>query len=479
MEPLLELDILLPPHGSRQLLQRLHTQLRAAIVDGRLKPGLRLPSTRAFAQTLHVSRNTVIAAYDLLTGQGYVLTRPGGGTFVSDVAPASRGAAARRGPVRGSGAAGGGRASAQPPRDPICDFRLGVPDASAIDWPTWRRLSARALRAFARQPARYAAAQGQPALREAIADHVSFARAVSCGADDVLVTAGAQQAFDLVARVLVKPGVTVVAVEDPGYPPARAAFAAAGATVVPVRVDVEGLVVSELPTQARIVYVTPAHQFPLGCVLSAQRRATLLDFARTHRAAIVEDDYDGEFRFDGRPHDALKTIDRSEAVFFVGTFSKSLFPSLRLGYVVPPPWALDALIERKRQADSHCNVPAQDTLAAFIEQGHLARHVRRMRRVYASRRTLLQEALQTPEFARWLEPMAATSGLHLAALARSRADVDALLAAARQASVGVYTLDEYRYGERSPRGLLFGYGAIDDAAIQDGLQRLQRLLRRR
>ncbi|HEY2928837.1 PLP-dependent aminotransferase family protein, partial [Piscinibacter sp.] len=406
--------------------------------------------------------------------------RPGGGSFVSDVArPASRSVAARRDVAREPRGAIGGRASAPTARDPARDFRLGVPDVSALDWAVWRRLSARALRAFARQPAGYAAAQGQPALREGIAHHVSFARAVSCGSDDVLVTAGAQQAFDLVARTLVKPGRTVVAVEAPGYPPARAAFAAAGATVVPVRVDAEGLVVDELPPQARIVYVTPAHQFPLGCVLSARRRAALIDFACAHRAAIVEDDYDGEFRFDGRPHDALKTIDRSEAVFFVGTFSKSLFPGLRLGYVVPPPWALEALIERKRQADSHCNVPAQDTLAAFIEQGHLARHVRRMRRVYASRRSLLQAALQTPELARWLEPVAGTSGLHLAALARSRRDVDALVADARRASVGVYSLDEYRHGLRAPHGLLFGYGAIGDAAIEDGMQRLRRVLRQR
>jgi GntR family transcriptional regulator/MocR family aminotransferase len=351
-----------------------------------------------------------------------------------------------------------------------------VPDAGTLDWTTWRRLSARALRRLAGRAAAYASEQGQPALRAAIARHVSFARALSCDADDIVVVAGAQQGFDLIARALVKPASTVVAMEDPGYPPARAAFAAAGAKVVPVRVDAEGIVVDELPPQARIVYVTPAHQFPLGCVLSARRRAALLDFARSHKAAIVEDDYDGEFRYDGRPHDALKTIDRWDAVFFVGTFSKCLFPGLRLGYVVPPPWALGPLVQLKRLVDWHCNVPAQDTLADFIGQGHLARHVRRMRGIYAERRNLLIEALREPELERRLDLVPGTSGLHLAALARQGLDIDAIIDHARRAGIGIYSIDEYRCGAASPRGLLFGYGAIESAAMKNGLGALRRLL---
>ncbi len=480
MEPLLELDIHLPARSSRELLRALHAQLRAAIVDGRLKPGLRLPSTRAFAQALAVSRNTVIAAYDLLLSEGYVVARSGAGSFVSDVL---RPAGARAPGRRRQPGDDGPRAPVPAPRampalpPPVlaCDFRLGVPEHRLIRFDVWRRLSARAWRAFAKQPAGYARPEGQAALREGIAHHVSFARAVSCSPDDVLVTAGAQQAFDLLARLLVKPGQTVVAVEYPGYPPVRAAFEAAGAKVVPVRVDAEGLVVDELPPQARVVYVTPAHQFPLGCVLSARRRAALLDFARAHRAAIIEDDYDGEFRFDGRPHDALKTIDRSDSVFFVGTFSKSLFPALRLGYVVPPPWALASMIVRKQHSDWHCNLQAQDTLAAFIQEGWLAQHVRKMRRVYAERRAILLDALQA-DFGRWLEPVPGTSGLHLAALAKPGLDVEQALAEARRAQVGVYSLREYGTGKQAPTGLLFGYGAIDDTGIRTGLQRLRRIL---
>ena len=221
--------------------------------------------------------------------------------------------------------------------------------------------------------------------------------------------------------------------------------------------------------------MTPAHQFPLGCVLSARRRAALLDFARSRKAVIVEDDYDGEFRYDGRPHDALKTIDRCDAVFFIGTFSKCLFPGLRLGYVVPPPWALGSLVQLKRLVDWHCNVPVQDTLADSWSKG-IWRSTCAACGVYAERRNLLIEALHMPELERRLGLVPGTSGPHLAALARPGVDIDVIIDRARQAGVGIYSIDEYRYGADAPRGLLFGYGAIDSAAMKNGLRALRRLL---
>ncbi|MGH8172520.1 MAG: PLP-dependent aminotransferase family protein, partial [Rhodanobacteraceae bacterium] len=313
-------------------------------------------------------------------------------------------------------------------------------------------------------------------LREAIARHVSFARAVACVPDDILVTAGAQQAFDLLARILVTPGRTVVAIENPGYPPVRAAFAAAGAKLAAVRVDAQGLVVERIPRDARVICVTPSHQFPLGSAMSAQRRAALLDLARKQGAVVIEDDYDGEFRFGGRPLDALQTLDRAESVFYVGTFSKSLFPAIRLGYVVAPPWARAALVAAKQCADWHCGVIEQDTLAAFIAEGHLVRYVRRMRGVYAARRDALLAALES-DFSRWLEPVPNVAGLHLTAFTRTGLDADALVARARAESIGIGSLRPY-YTGAARSGIAFGYGTIGQRDIVEALTRLRRALQK-
>lgn len=482
MEPVFEFPLDLPPRGSRRILRALHDQLRAAILDGRLRPGLRLPSTRVVARTLGVSRNTALAAYDLLLGEGYVVTRRGTGVYVADVLPSPP---AR--PVARSASTGDRRLSAywrKPPAllsappspPPRWNFRLGACDLTHVRFDVWRRLSARALRALARGPISPVDPQGQPALRDAIAGHVSFARAVACRSDDVVVTAGAQQAFDLLARILVTPGRTVVALENPCYPPTRAAFAAAGARIVPVRVDEEGLVVERVPDDARVICVTPSHQFPLGVVLSARRRAALLERAQASGAVIIEDDYDGEFRFGDRPLDALQTLDRAESVFYVGTFSKCLFPALRLGFVVAPPWARRALIAARQCADWYGNTLAQDTLAAFIAGGHLARHVRKMRNVYGARRQVVLDVLQR-DLGRWLTPIASSAGLHLAARTASAAEADEIAGQALALGVGVRSLAAFYKGRPVVPGLAFGYGGIDEQAIAEGLARFRRVWR--
>ena len=479
MEPEFAFPIALPPRGSRELLRAVHAQLRTAILNGRLRPGLRLPTTRAFATAYGLSRNIAVAAYDLLTSEGYLLTRGKAGTFVADALPQL----APRKPASGDDK-GDRRLNAfwrahathgAVPSPPLrFDFRLGVPDQQRFPFQVWQRLSARALRTLAKAPASYATPQGQPALREAIAKHVAFARAVACESDDIVVTAGAQQAFDLLARILVTHGRTVVAMENPGYPPMRAAFAAAGAKIAPVPVDQEGLMVERLPRDARVICVMPSHQFPLGVAMSSRRRAALLEFAQKHRAVVIEDDYDGEYRFGGRPLDALQTLDRGACVFYVGTFSKSLFPALRLGFVVTPPWARSALIAAKRDADSHGASIAQDTLAAFIGEGHLARHVRKMRRIYASRRELLLRRLST-DLARWFDVVPGSAGLHLAAFARPTLDVETIVQRAREQKVGLHALRAYYTGRATRQGLVFGYGAIEEDAIESGLARLRRL----
>lgn len=475
MDPVFALGIEIPPPGSRDRLRALHRQLQAAILDGRLRPGLRLPATRALAEGLGVSRNTAVAAYDLLLSEGYLIGRPGAGTFVADLLPRPAQAPARAASAPDRRLAAywrdlPERAAAPGPLE--FDFRTGLPDKSLFPFHVWRRLSARALRQLERLPAAYAAPEGQPALRAAVAHHVSFARAVACTADDVIVTGGAQQAFDLLARILVTPGETVVAVEDPGHPPTRRAFAAAGAMVVPVPVDDDGMVVGRMPAGARVVCVTPSHQFPLGATLSPRRRAELLDWARERDAVVVEDDYDGEFRFGSRPLDALQTLDRSGSVLYVGTFAKSLFPALRLGYAVAPPWARPALAAAREVADAHGPVLPQETLAAFIDEGHLARHIRRMRKVYEGRREALLAALAR-HFGDRLAPIPATAGLHLAA--RLTDGSSAAEAAARAAAVGVRAVPLARFASvagAAPNGFVFGYGLIPAERIDEGIRRL-------
>ncbi|MEO7251701.1 MAG: PLP-dependent aminotransferase family protein, partial [Arenimonas sp.] len=313
-------------------------------------------------------------------------------------------------------------------------------------------------------------------LRAAIAQHVSFTRAVACGPDDVVVTAGAQQAFDLLARILITPGRTVVALENPGYPPMRAAFAAAGAKIVAVPVDAEGLVVEHLPAATRVIGVTPSHQFPLGSVMSARRRAALLEFAQRRGAVVIEDDYDGEFRFDARPLDALQTLDRAESVFYVGTFSKSLFPTIRLGYVVAPQWARAAVVAARQYSDWHSAVAIQDTLASFITEGHLTRHVRKMRELYGDRRQALLEGLRVHLGDR-LELVPSAAGLHLAALSSSVAATERIVERARAQGVGLNSLRAYYWGKPVRAGLVFGYGAIEAGAIDAGLLELRNLWR--
>lgn len=464
---------------ARGRLQALHGQLRAAILDGRLRTGQTLPSTRALAASLDVSRNTVVAAYDLLLSEGYVVSRQGAGYVVAHVgpspvqAPRATGAAEMRLQPRWRDARRSTPMNALPPTR--YDLRVGLPDISRFPFETWRKLSARALRALSRDMSAYDAAEGRQALREAIAGHVSFTRAVTCSAADVMVTAGAQQAFDLLARILVTPGRTVVAVEDPGYPPLRAAFEAAGARVVPVPVDAEGLVVDQIPLDARVVYVTPSHQFPVGMAMTPARRAALLDFARRQGAVIVEDDYDGEFRYGERPLDALQTLDREGTVFYVGTFSKSLFPSLRLGYVVAPAWAMAALGSVRQLVDRHSDLLAQDTLALFIAEGHLARHVRKMRRIYAERRDALLEGLSR-HAGEALRPLASDAGLHIAAELAWPVDASQLVRDAAAKDVRIEALGEYAIGDTTPNGLVFGLGGVPATRMSDVARQLAQLL---
>lgn len=479
MKPVFSFDVVLPPRGQGTMKQSLYQQLRTAILDGRIAPGTKLPATRQVALGLGVACNTVLGAYDLLIAEGYVVPRTGAKVVVADVT-ARRSLATRR-----------SRASAADPRiNPVWripdlrretprvlperSFRLGIPDHRYFPHDIWRRLSAQTLRAWAKRPFKYPPSEGIAELREAIAHHVAFARAVACTAEDIIVTSGAQQAFDLLARLLVVPGRTKIAVENPSYPPLRAAFVAAGAQLAPVALDDEGLRIEALPNDASVISVTPSHQSPTGAVLSLQRRTELLEFARRRSAVVIEDDYDGEFRFGGRPLDALQMLDRHGSVFYVGTFSKSLFPALRKGFIVAPSWARDALINIKQCADSHSDMTTQALLAAFIRDGHLARHVRRMRNVYLARRELLLEELSRLDG--WFQPIPSEAGLHLAARIRDPALACRIFELAKRYLPGAQSTADYAAWPLAQPALALGYGVIETDEIAAAFKDFRRAL---
>jgi GntR family transcriptional regulator/MocR family aminotransferase len=333
---------------------------------------------------------------------------------------------------------------------------------------------ARQLRPAAVGNAVYGEPAGHRGLRDAIARHVGIARGLRASADDVVITTGTQQAIDLVARVLLSPGERV-AVEDPGYPPPRRLFESLGARVAGVPIDTEGLVVSEIPRDTRLVYVTPSHQFPLGTSMSLRRRISLLEWADRHDAAIIEDDYDSEFRFGGRPIEPVQMLDTNGRVIYVGSFSKTMLPTLRLGFLIGPPSLHRAIEAAKFLTDWHTSLPAQGAMAGFIDSGLFARHVRRMRAVYHARHERIV-AILARDFVDDLRVVPSSIGLHLSALAPA-ATVEGIGAAVRRASaagVECQPLSMFAAGTQPLAGLTLGYGAIELDAIEEGLARLRR-----
>ncbi|QNK01091.1 PLP-dependent aminotransferase family protein [Dyella telluris] len=473
------MDIQLNIVGRRDLAGQLYQQLRAAIVDGRIAAGSRLPSTRNLADQLGVSRKTTLEVFERLTAEGFLQGRQGDGTFVAEGMAAMPPPARARGTVSPRPAKVWQRVpdalSLPKPGERLrYDYLGGVTDKSLFHVDAWRKCVAHALRMQARGRGIYRDPAGEQELRLAIARYIGFSRGVVCNWTDVIVTQGAQQAVDLAARVMVDRG-DVVAVEDPGYPPARSSLLALGARVKPVRVDREGLCVDELPDNARLVYVTPSHQFPLGMPMSLERRMALLEWAARRGALVVEDDYDGEFRFEGRPMESLKSLDRSGVVAYVGTFSKTLFPELRTGYVVPPASLATDFLKARQINDWHGCTLTQTALARYMLDGEFGRHIRRVQKHYAQRRDALLQHLAGP-LLDWLEPIAPAAGIHMAALLRPGLTEDALIATARKASIALYGIRGFHAGRRVRPGLLFGYGDTPVDDIHASMERLAALL---
>jgi GntR family transcriptional regulator/MocR family aminotransferase len=466
--------------GAHGRSTQIYRQIRTAILDGRLRPGEPLPPSRELAERLQIARNTVLVAYDRLAGEGFVTGKVGAGTFVCGALLPRR----EDGPGRGPGIGVlRPRAFSDTPWDPPnlsaeqprFDFRPGLPDARLFPYESWRRLMSRELRPRAVGTGHYGDPAGHAGLRAAIARHVGVSRGVRAEATDIVITNGIQQAIDLIGRVLLEQG-ACAAVENPGYPPPRLLLESLGARVVPVPVDDEGLVVDALPGDARLVYVSPSHQFPLGMAMSLRRRMALLAWAARRGVAIVEDDYDSEFRFAGHPVEPLHTLDRDGRVIYVGSFSKSMLPTLRLGFLVTPPSLRQALRTAKFLSDWHTSLSPQAALARFIDEGKFARHVRRMRAQYQARYRRITDVLGR-DFAGLLKPIPSPAGLHLSAISQAGTAEEMLnvLRRAQSAGVSLFPLSDFTVGQAQP-GLVIGYGAIPQERIDEGLHHLRACL---
>lgn len=473
----MELHIVLD--GRKDLSGQLYRQLRDAIRGGRLGAGEQLPPSRLLSDQLGLARKTVAEAYGRLTLDGLLVSQVGRGTFVADVRTAVALAPKATVPA-GAGLVRRWSELPTPLRHPMpegasrYEFIGGYASRTPFPHDEWRRCLLAALRAEAQTHGRYADTEGVPALRQAIARFAGFSRGVRCTASDIVVTNGAQQALDLMARILVAPG-DVVAVEEPGYPPARLLFESQGARVALVPVDEEGMVVDAIPQEARLIYVTPSHQFPLGMPMSGARRQALLARAHAQGAFVIEDDYDSAFRYVGQPQDSLQRMDRTGCVAYVGTFSKVLMPEIRIGYLVVPPTLMNAVVTAKHLTDWHNATLNQRALDLFIESGGLTRHIRRCHDVYAGRRERLLQRLGG-DLASWFEAIPTTVGFHLSAWLRREIDVDLLCRLARRVEVGIYPLSNFYAVQPQRQGLLFGFGAIDSIDIDTALDRLADIL---
>ena len=472
---------------SRVPLQRqIYLAVRQAILGGRLRPGSRIPASRTLADDLGVSRTTVVLAYESLETEGYITGRGSAGSFVASVvvesSKARRGVRVRDAAVeeRTRRATARARTAAGLPhvRPAPVPFRIGEPALDLFPARLWARLYARRARRAGGALLGYGNDQGYRPLRSAIADYVSAARGVNATADQVILTRGTQQAVHLAARTLLSPG-DEAWVEDPGYLAARTLLAAAGATIVPVPVDAQGLVVAQgvrRAPQARLAHVSPSHQFPLGATLSLARRLALLDWAGAAGAWILEDDYDSEFRYVGSPIPSLQGLDTRDRVIYLGTFSKTMFPALRLGYAIVPPSLVDLFRAEQSLTDHLAPSIEQATLAEFIEDGHFTRHVRAMRDAYAQRQDALLRGVRR-ELDGLVDAAPAETGMHLvASLADRDADDAAISHRARDAGVEAAPLSLYAAEARLAPGLLLGFAAVRPADVGSGLRTLRAAL---
>jgi GntR family transcriptional regulator / MocR family aminotransferase len=483
LESLTEGDSPLP------LYQKLYEELRQAILGGRLLPGQKLPSTRSLAQSLGISRSTVTQSYEQLLSEGYLETKTGSGTYVGAQLPddllrsptLEPPEKSNRPAVRLSKYAtelAKAEAPLRPETQAPISFRYGRPALDLFPLELWRKLLSRHCCAQSDWLDYSTDLLGYAPLRQVIAHYISRARAVHCEPDQILITNGTQQALALVTQLLIDPGDTI-AMEDPGYVSARQVFMSQGAKILPIAVDASGLVVQELLNNTvesiRLVYVTPSHQFPTGATLSLPRRLQLLSWAEQTGTMLIEDDYDSEYRYGDRPIPALQGLDRSNSVFYIGTFSKVLFPSLRIGYLVLPQNLVSLFSHSKWLNDRHLPILEQQVLTDFIEEGHLERHIRKMRSHYDQCRQILVQALKA-YFGERVTILGDKAGIHLMIQLHTDWSDEEIIQRAAQVGVGLFPAQPHYLKNDGKGAVILGYGELNPQQIQTGIRKLAEVL---
>lgn len=472
-----------PAHGALPLHARIQRAIRQLILDGALPVGKPLPASRALAKSLGVSRDTVESAYGQLHAEGFIERQVGSGSYVSERVQASPRRSATRGASRGAtvrlsqrGAAmyqGGGVRDFLAPRP----FAPGVPETRTFPLQTWERLERQVLKEYGTRALAHSPPQGMEPLRKAIADYVNLERGAHATPERVLVLTSSQQAMTLCATVLLDAGDRIF-VEDPVYHGARKAFDAAGLECVPIPVDGDGMAVDRLgdATQpAKAVFLTPSHQFPTGVTLSLDRRLAVIEWARTHQAWIIEDDYDSEFHYAGKPTACVQGLDPNDRTIYVGTFTKSLFPGLRIGYMVLPQPLVEPMTVARTLLDGHSAPIPQLTLARFMEGGHFGAHVRAMRGVYEERRDTLAE-LVSRHLAEFVEPHIPNGGMQMPCVFTSDLPEREAIDAARRAGVDLLGLTALHVESQPEAGFLMGFAAYTPRELEVAVKALAKVL---
>jgi len=475
-------ELALVPRAPRTpAYQWLYSALRKEILAGRLHAGTRLPASRDLARQYHLARGTVVSAFEQLKAEGYVEGTVGAGTYVSKVLPERVLQFARSTPVQPRNSTKTKRALSDYSRRaelfpnyeirPIRAFRSHLPALDRFPTAIWAKITARRWREVSRTLLMGCDPLGYLPLRQAVAQYLSTSRGVTCVAEQIAMVSGLQEALDLVARIFLSPG-DRVCVENPGYTGAALAFRAYGAKIVGCDVDAEGVRLEQLPQRGvRLLYITPAHQFPLGTTMSVARRLQVLEWARTSSSLIFEDDYDSEFRYSGRPIPALQGLDRHGLVVYAGSFSKVLFPGLRLGYLVLPSDLVSAFEAAKSLTSRHSPILDQAVLSEFITEGHFARHIRRMRQLYGERLSILLDSARR-NVAGMLTISDVEAGLQTVGWLCPGLIGESVAVAAAKRNVDVTPVSRYRVGRSMPEALQLGFAAVDENEIQRGVKGL-------